>query len=504
MSRISSLFAPSNASALAPSKNREGYPAWERSLEEQYVQTLMTNTLGSTFYASQRDLIAEASDIHDKMLAKDVQFAGKALVYARNKGYMRSQPVFGLAKMACLSDETSHKVFEQTFSQVIRTPSDLSDFVVMLRSLKGGEGGRRIKRVVSNWLCEKLSEYWVIKYGSDNRSGASLSNIIRAFHPPHKDLFRYVRGHEVDLSQFPKIAAFENLKKAETETEKIAAIREGRLPHEVVTPFIVSSRAIWTELVEQMPIFALLRNLATLERHGVLGGSDDSEVREKIESVFTNSEVIEKSKILPFRFLKALDKVNTAWVAEALREALELSFKNLKDIEGRTAVFLDISSSMRGQFLQVASIFAIALMKKTRLNGRFLLFDTRVEEVKVSLRDSILSQASRIHARGGTDTAAPLRRLLSDKDRVDNIILVTDEQQNSGRPFFDELNQYRQSVNSKVNTFIVDVAPYRNALTNEDPRIHYMYGWSDKVIDYISLTSQGWGSIADAIREDGV
>ena len=53
MSRIGKLFGTlARRSAHAPAVNRDGYPAWERPLEEQYLQTLLTNTLGQTFYAS--------------------------------------------------------------------------------------------------------------------------------------------------------------------------------------------------------------------------------------------------------------------------------------------------------------------------------------------------------------------------------------------------------------------------------------------------------------------
>src|SRR5579883_966247 len=102
MSRISKLFGGLIPSAHAPSKNREGYPAWERPIEEQYLQTLLTNTFGQTFYASQQDLVAEAGEVHDKMLAHDSHFAARALAYARNRGFMRTQPVYGLAKLAAV------------------------------------------------------------------------------------------------------------------------------------------------------------------------------------------------------------------------------------------------------------------------------------------------------------------------------------------------------------------------------------------------------------------
>ena len=137
---------------------------------------------------------------------------------------------------------------------------------------------------------------------------------------------------------------------------------------------------------------------------------------------------------------------------------------------------------MQGRFLEVASVFAISLMRNTRMDGRFFLFDTCLEEVAVSRRDSVLTQAERIKAQGGTNTALPMQQLLSERDRVDNIVLFTDEQQNTGTPFFDVLTKYRRTVNADTKMFIVDVSPYRNALTADVPDTWYIYGWSDRVL----------------------
>ena len=78
-------------------QNRDGYPAYKRSLEEQYIQTLMTNTLGNTYYADKQELLQDANQVHDEMLEKDPVFVAKALLYARKDGYMRLQPIFCLA-----------------------------------------------------------------------------------------------------------------------------------------------------------------------------------------------------------------------------------------------------------------------------------------------------------------------------------------------------------------------------------------------------------------------
>jgi 60 kDa SS-A/Ro ribonucleoprotein len=496
MSRISQLFGRlARPSAQAPSVNRAGYPAWERPLEEQYLQTLLTNTFGNTFYVKQKDLVVEAAALHDAMLAKDPAFVADAIVYARTRGFMRSQPLYGLMKLA---GHPLPGLLERAFDEVVRTPDDLADFTLLLHADRGGEGGRRVKRLAGRWLAERLTEYWVMKYGAPKRAGAyALRDLVRVYHPDlsaKRALADYVLGRRgAALSTLPQLAALERLKRAKTDDERVAAITIGRLPHEVTTPF-ARSKAVWAAIAPQLPIFALLRHLATLERHGVL-----DEVRAQVERTFGSREAIARSKILPFRFVEASRHVRSAWAKDALRDALELSFANVPDLAGRTAIFLDRSGSM-GAYVQPAAIFAVSLMKKARGDGRLMLFDDRLEELEVSMRDSLLTQAERVSARGGTDTALPMKQLLHERDRVDTIVLITDEQQTAGTPFADALDEYRRKVNGEVRTFILDVAPYRNAIVPEMPNTFFVYGWSDQALSFVSMASRGFGGMVEAVR----
>ena len=493
MSRITELFGALLRSRKAPSQNREGYPAWARSVEEQYLQTLLTNTFGQTFYASQKEMVAEAVALHDAMLATDPAFAARALGFARSRGFMRAQPIYGLARLAAVPGPH----FEAAFGEVVHTPSDLMDFAAVVKSLRGGEGGRRIKRVAGRWLVEKLSEYWAVKYGAAKEGTYTLSDLLRVYHPrvaTKMPLVDWLRGRAVALESLPQVAAFERLKRAVSDEEKVAAIAEGRLPHEVATVFAGRSQKVWAAIARELPVFALLRHLATLERHGVV-----DQVREAIAGKLANPSVIARSKILPFRFLDAAEKVRTPWLRDVLRDALERAFANVPELLGRTAVLLDRSGSM-ASYVRTAALFGVCLMKKAKLDGRLLLFDDRVEEMAVSLRDSLLTQAERVTARGGTATALPVEMLTAERERVDNIVLITDEQQNTGMPFIDALDRYRKKVNPGVRTFVIDVAPYREALTPADPLTFFVYGWSEQALSFVSLASRGWGSLVESVR----
>lgn len=531
----SNLFT---APKIAPTSiNRDGFPSFLGTIEEDCVQTLLSNTLGHTFYADAKQMLAEASDVHDRMLRKDAKFFSQALVYARQKGFMRTQPIFGLVKLAAVDPA----LFARVFDDVILTPNDLADFTTILKSQrKGSEGGRAVKTAAGKWMIKNLGtsrvldngdtrdgQYWAIKYGAEKDEGAySLKDMMQVYHPnvnaggprsrPRSlTLFDYIMGGQkiskkdgkrsmdsIDFGEIPQIEQFELLKRAQTDAEKVQAIQLGHLPHEVATSFAGTSKDVWNAIVPNMPIFALLRNLATLERHGVLESN-----KKLIQRMFTDEKTITRSKILPFRFIEASKHVQAGWVQDALRDAVELAFTNVPDLEGKTAVMLDVSPSMKqghrsDDMMRHASIFAVALMKKAQGDGDLICFDAIAFPTTVSMRDSVLTQADRVAqlgANGGTNQTAAIEAL--GKKAVDQMIIITDGEQNAGRPFVDALEDYRQRVNKNVKVFIMDVSPYRNQIVPSDAKNRYIFGWNDQTMQFISMSAKGWGSQVQLIKQ---
>ena len=188
------------------------------------------------------------------------------------------------------------------------------------------------------------------------------------------------------------------------------------------------------------------------------------------------------------------------WLLEALERAVDASVACMPDLPGRTAVMLDISGSMQGQYLAAGSVLALSLLKKTGGRGRFMLFDTESEDVRVEADEPILRAAGRICARGGTDTGVCLERMIAQNDRCDTLIIVTDEQQNAGSPFYKRLRDYRYKVNKDARAFVVDVSPYGSAMTPpSDGKTWYCFGWSDQVVSFIAQAVQGYGDLVSRV-----
>lgn len=516
---------------LATHPNREGAPSFHRSLEEQTVQVLSTGTLGDTFYASGRELGIEAIEVLVRAREERPEFLARALVWAREQGFMRTLPVLGLAILSGGRGRTK-ALFEAAFPRVISTPDDLRAFVTLCKSgaIPGRNGLGGVANAAVKRQLQGLSEYHAVKYGSAASREVTLRDVLRLAHPRPEspataERFGWlVKGAEAlgsDPALNPQIRALEALKLAATEEEQIALIRQGRLPFEVVVPTVkATTPAIWSELLRQAPYFNLLRNLVTFTRHGVFQSEEN--VRYAVAKL-TDPRAVERSRVLPFRFFDAWKRYvatdgSDSRISDALRDALELSFRNMPSLGERTvAIGTDVSGSMSSpvsektanRFIDIAGIFTGALLR--RIEGRAipLPFDTEVHpECGLSARDGILATTEKISQfqGGGTAIGSPVEYLLGRKIKTDVFIGITDnvdwaygDGHACSGSFLDLWLRYRKEVAPEARAYLITIAPYRDAVAPSGERgVRFIYGWSDVVLKFIaSDLESGSGQIAE-------
>ncbi len=513
------LFRKSPAYAQATETNKEGFPAFERTPEEDTLAVLLTNTLSNTFYVSEDKMAEETADVLIRMADTDPEFLAKALVYARNKGLMRLAPIVGLAILSVMEKGAKKVWFRKVFHHVVRTPDDLREFVALCRTKKirtglGGEARDAVKR----WL-QHMSEYHAVKYGSARSKEMTLRDILRMAHPrpvndAQRELFGWLVNGWKDIGPDPsptnpQVWALEKIKRSDDEKEIVSLVTKYKLTWEVVVPSVKKMiPAIWKSFLKDMPYMALLRNLSTMQRHGVF---EDSVTATKVAEKLRDLENVRRSKQLPFRFFNAFKAFGGAQVVQdALVDALEASFENVEKLRGRIAIANDISGSMgstvsnRGatRYCDIAGLLGAALFKKCD-DVILLPFDTEVHKVGVSRRSTVMDIAAKIGlAQGGTDVGAPIRHLREKRVKVDVFIGITDGEDWAGRGFLTEWEEYKKEVNPRARAFLITISPYRdwNAPAGY-PEVHFIVGWSDHVLRYISQVLGGGKGQVDEVRK---
>src|SRR5207245_3275374 len=97
--------------------------------------------------------------------------------------------------------------------------------------------------------------------------------------------------------------AYERAKRAQDDKEIVSLIKEYKLPREAVPTQFLHSVHVWEALLEEMPMEAMMRNLATMTREGVIKplSNKTREIAERLR----NKDAILKAMLHPSTILSA-------------------------------------------------------------------------------------------------------------------------------------------------------------------------------------------------------
>lgn len=360
-------------------------------------------------------------------------------------------------------------------------------------------------------MSVKNLNYQFIKY--QQRNGWSHKDLIRLAHvhsnnPDMNAAFRYaVKGEvpPVELSSddplgqirrgFEQVHAFEAIKKAKTEAEAIFLIRSFNLPRECVPTQWLKSPKVWEALLmgeegRGMPMTAMIRNLATMTRVGLV--TPFSDASKHIVTELQNANRIKAARIHPIAVLSALRVYSAGGrsgylsrsrgepyspdqqIVNALEETFYLAFGNVEPTGKRTLLALDVSGSMGGGEIagipgltprdaEAAMVMATVRAEVSDGNIKFpmykvIAFDTETTELNFGPRDSLTSVIKKINKNNfdGTDCSLPMTWALQKKIPVDTFVVYTDNETSAGRVHPSQaLRQYRDKMGIDSKLIVV-------------------------------------------------
>ena len=291
--------------------------------------------------------------------------------------------------------------------------------------------------------------------------------------------------------------------------------------------------ADWVGILQQikMPHMALLRNL-----RGIFKEIDD---RAKCSEVLENLKGgVLKGKQFPFRYLSAYNAVNAdhdvnhkGIIKDGLEDCMDVSCQNLPKLAGKNAFLSDNSGSAWGTFnseygsVTVAEIdnLSAVIGAVNSDEGYVFPFGDRLARMDVSKRKGILDQSKAVSQKGrtlggGTECGIWLffDEAIRNKEHWDNIFIYSDMQAGHGglygtdaevRKFSAKgfainhryinvpklIEEYRRTVNPKVNVYCIQTAGYNNVLVPEYAyRCNILYGWTGKEILFADAMNKFW------------
>ena len=209
---------------------------------------------------------------------------------------------------------------------------------------------------------------------------------------------------------------------------------------------------VLTALVDSMSPQELINSLGSLKRRGAL---DNPEIKSLVDDKL--AEAKDAERVSAFKAEKAIE---AAGVSDDVRRKLEKVADTQVKAKGRirrpTALLVDKSASMHAAIelgKRIGAMISAICEEKLYVYA----FDTMAYEV--APRGTDLADWERafsgIQAGGCTSCGVPLAYMQRQGQYAEQIVMITDEGENTAPRFLDALRQYREAVNADPSVCIV-------------------------------------------------
>lgn len=495
-------------------RNAEGSPAYLRSPKQALAQFASTGCLNSTFYATDAEQLERVIDLAERV---SVEFIAKTAVYGRERGHMKDMPALLLA----LLSRRDPALMDRVFDRVVDSPRMLRTFVQIVRSGTTGRKslGSAPKRCVRRWLDQRTDA--AIFAASVGRN-PSLADVLRMVHPKpatkeREALYGYLLGRTAHREALPAVV------------HELELFKSGDRTHVPNVPFqmltsLTLDRAAWEQVARQVPWQTLRMNLNTFARHGVF---ENRAMVDVVAARMRDESELRRARVLPYQLLAAARSTDDRVPAEirmALEDAMELAIANVPSFDGRVFVCPDVSGSMRTpvtgwrdgattsvRCVDVAALVSAAVLRRNP-TADVLPFEHDVVSLRLSPRDTVMTNAARLAAvgGGGTSVSAPLAHLNDRKATGDLVVVVSDNESwvdasvGRGTATMQEWDRFR-ARNPRARLVLIDLQPSRTTQAAERPDILNVGGFSDQVFTVLAdfaagrLNTTHWVGEIDAV-----
>lgn len=494
------------ASRTDVTENYEGGLAFEMS-PKQKLYSMVASWLVSEpkFYKEldeNKNIVSENQDpiiyqtLHE-VLKEDPDFVLKLAKYAREKLYLRSAPEVLICEYALHDKGKPKQNLRSIVPQVVTRADQLANCVSYIQSRIGhiGDGllhtDNKSKKAINGSMPQALkegladalnnfNEYKFAKYDVKGRM-TQLRDVVKLVHPKPKSKEQSVLFKKIIENQLEPAKTWETI-----------ISNKG------------SNKQSWQEASEVMGYMAALRNLRNLL-------TNDVDVS-KVTAMIVNPDEVRKSKQFPFRFYSAYreverftENIQTNSVLDSLEKALTISTLNVPRLKGTSFITSDNSGSMSQLVSERSTVslrnianLMMAISNKICDQSLCSVFGSEHSIVNMPASGGIITNMEKAHNKMvgmATNAYLAIKHIREKAIHVDRILLFSDMQCYDsdssgfgGESIYEELQKYKQKVNSDVFTYSFDLAGYGTLQVPENDRnTALIAGWSDKILSYIPV-----------------
>jgi 60 kDa SS-A/Ro ribonucleoprotein len=486
---------------------------------------MILSSESGTYYATENRLTKEnAVNLVEAVREDGRRVVSRVIAISESGRAPKVQPaIFALAACAGFGDEDTRRyALGEGLRRVCRTGSHLLTFCSYIEQFRGW--GRGLRKGLRGWYEAKPVRdlaYQALKY--QNREGFTHRDVFRLAHPLATDderaaLYAWIVKGDVPGDQHASLALLRAHAAAKASEDADAAtcaelVRASGLPREALPSAWLKEPRVWEALLPSLPMTALIRNLATLTRVGLL--TPKGEATATVIARIADRAALRMARIHPIALLATLAtykagrgaRGSATWtpvpaVVDALDAAFALAFENVEPTGARTLIGLDVSGSMSlGTVAGIPGITprvgaaAMALTHvRTDADVQVMAFADGFVPFAIGKDESVDSVVKRTAALPfmGTDCSLPMLYALENRLAVDLFVVYTDSETWAGTIHPDEaLRLYRERTGIPAKLVVVGMTS--NGFTIADPN-------DGGMLDVVGFDAAAPALIADFAR----
>lgn len=265
-----------------------------------------------------------------------------------------------------------------------------------------------------------------------------------------------------------KLRVLKELAKVKTPADQARLIVEHKIPYRIAsTVCSAMTPTVLCALIEVMTDQELINNLGSLRKRGVFENEDLAQLVNK------RLEGAKKAKKGKVAALKGMEAIKAAGLSEDVQKQLEAvsdaQIKSRGRIKRSTALFIDKSGSM-SQAIEIGK--QLGSMISAIMDAQLYTYCFDSMAYKMVPESSDLASWDKalkgIKASGNTSCGVALEFMIRNNERVEQIVMVSDQGENTSPTFTATLKKYATKLGVEVpHVVFVNVRGARNTLEQQ-------------------------------------
>jgi hypothetical protein len=409
----------------------------------------------NSFLTTPHRKLEELAPLHVSALERDPLFYGHLAPWYFEKGEVRDHKTLFVAHLAT-SDYAEFREAAWVLLQKL-APYEVARVLDHTKRVVG-KTPRSLKSAIGHYL--KTRENNARQFdGAALRARDDLKHLYASLRLKPGPRAQAILFDEQPPADSP-LAALKLLAKAESAEEQAQIILDNKIPYTTAVGAVRHmTPALLVALINAMSPQEVINNMASLKRRGAM---ENQEVKALIDAKL--AQAMTDKRVSTMKAKKAAQVAPLD--VETERKLTEITDQRVADkveIKRPTALFVDKSGSMT-QAIEVAKQLAALVSAVISADFHVYAFDTAAFEIKAVVGEGkrpALSDWEKafkfIKADGGTSIGAALAKMTKERVYAEQIVLVTDEGENTAPYFRHAWSEYKEQMQTALGVIIVQV-----------------------------------------------